>query len=99
MLGAVGGFSGWLSTEVVTTPAAILLAGAVAVVTAAYVAPVSRYRRHDGCSTATVAAMALPWLFDVFGFDPAFGSGPLATGLQDLLSIWIHLFIATLVIS
>ena len=51
------------------------------------------------CSTATVAAMALPWLFDVFGLDPAFGSGPLATVIQDLLSIWIYLFIATLVIS
>ena len=51
------------------------------------------------CSTATVAAMALPWLFDAFGFDPAFGSGPLATVVQDLLSIWVYLFIATLVVS
>jgi magnesium transporter len=51
------------------------------------------------CSTATVAAMALPWLFDSFGFDPAFGSGPLATVVQDLLSIWIYLFITTLVVS
>ena len=51
------------------------------------------------CSTATVAAMALPWLFDAFGRDPAYGSGPLATVVQDLLSIWIYLFIATLVIS
>jgi magnesium transporter len=51
------------------------------------------------CSTATVAAMALPWLFDALGFDPAFGSGPLATVVQDLLSIWIYLFITTLVIS
>src|SRR5262245_7068405 len=38
MLGAVGGFSGWLWTEGVTTPASILLAGAVALVAAAYVA-------------------------------------------------------------
>lgn len=51
------------------------------------------------CSTATVAAMALPWLFDAFGLDPAFGSGPLATVVQDLLSIWIYLFITTLVMS
>lgn len=51
------------------------------------------------CSTATVAAMTLPWLFETFGFDPAFGSGPLATVVQDLLSIWIYLSIATLVAS
>jgi magnesium transporter len=51
------------------------------------------------CSTATVAAMTLPWLFDALGFDPAFGSGPLATVVQDLLSIWIYLFITTLVIQ
>ena len=51
------------------------------------------------CSTATVAAMALPWLFDSFGLDPAFGSGPLATVVQDLLSIWIYLVITTLVVS
>jgi magnesium transporter len=51
------------------------------------------------CSTATVSAMALPWLFDALRLDPAFGSGPLATVVQDLLSIWIYLFIATLVVA
>lgn len=49
------------------------------------------------CSTATLAAMTLPWLFDAFDLDPAFGSGPLATLVQDLLSIWIYLFITTVV--
>ncbi|MBI4757069.1 MAG: magnesium transporter [Betaproteobacteria bacterium] len=39
------------------------------------------------CSTATVVAMALPWAFTRFDSDPAFGSGPLATVIQDLLSI------------
>jgi Mg/Co/Ni transporter MgtE len=29
----------------------------------------------------------LPWLLDRLGFDPAFGSGPLATVVQDLLSV------------
>lgn len=47
------------------------------------------------CSTATVAAMLLPWLFDALELDPAFGSGPLATVVQDLLSIWIYLLVAT----
>lgn len=51
------------------------------------------------CSTATMAAMMLPWLFDAFALDPAFGSGPLATVVQDLLSIWIYLSITTFVVS
>jgi len=51
------------------------------------------------CSTATLAAMMLPWLFDALALDPAFGSGPLATVVQDLLSIWIYLSVTTLVLS
>ena len=48
------------------------------------------------CSIATLVAMALPWTFQRFGADPAFGSGPLATVAQDLLSIAVYLLIATL---
>jgi magnesium transporter len=51
------------------------------------------------CSTATLAAMALPALLNAFSLDPAFGSGPLATVIQDLLSIVIYLAIATAVLS
>lgn len=40
---------------------------------------------------ATVVALILPWLFQALDKDPAFGSGPLATVLQDLLSILIYL--------
>ena len=47
------------------------------------------------CSTASVAAMTLPWLFDAAGADPAFGSGPLATVIQDLLSILTYSAVAT----
>jgi magnesium transporter len=47
-------------------------------------------------SMSTVVAMALPWLFDRLSLDPAFGSGPLATVIQDLLSIWTYLFVATI---
>lgn len=50
------------------------------------------------CSTATVAAMTLPWLLDSVSIDPAFGSGPLATVIQDLLSILIYFGIATAVV-
>lgn len=46
------------------------------------------------CSIATVVAMALPWLFERFDADPAFGSGPLATVIQDLLSIVVYFLIA-----
>lgn len=51
------------------------------------------------CSTATVAAMALPSLLDRLGLDPAFGSGPLATVIQDLLSILIYFGIASAVVQ
>lgn len=50
------------------------------------------------CSTATVMAMALPWLFSSFRIDPAFGSGPLATVIQDLLSILLYFAIAAIVL-
>lgn len=46
------------------------------------------------CAISTLLAMALPWTFQRFGADPAFGSGPLATVIQDLLSIAVYLAIA-----
>jgi magnesium transporter len=46
------------------------------------------------CSIATIVAMALPGLFQRLGYDPAFGSGPLATVIQDLLSIAVYFAIA-----
>jgi magnesium transporter len=42
------------------------------------------------CSIAVVLAMAIPALFNRLGQDPAFGSGPLATVAQDLLSIAVY---------
>ena len=50
------------------------------------------------CSTATVVAMALPWAIHRLGRDPAFGSGPLATVVQDLLSILIYFAVAAAII-
>lgn len=46
------------------------------------------------CGVATVVAMSLPWLMSRLGRDPAFGSGPLATVVQDLLSLVIYFAIA-----
>jgi len=46
------------------------------------------------CSVASLVAMALPWLLYRLGRDPAFGSGPLATVVQDLASIVVYLLTA-----
>jgi magnesium transporter len=51
------------------------------------------------CSTATIAAMGLPWVFNRAGIDPAFGSGPLATVIQDLASIIIYFLIVSSVVA
>jgi magnesium transporter len=47
------------------------------------------------CSVATVIALALPVALDRLHIDPAFASGPLATVIQDLLSLLIYFVIAT----
>ncbi len=47
------------------------------------------------CSIATLVAMILPTIFQRLGRDPAFGSGPLATVTQDLLSIAVYFAIVT----
>jgi magnesium transporter len=46
------------------------------------------------CSIATLVATVLPRALQRLGTDPAFGSGPLATIVQDLLSISVYLAIA-----
>src|SRR3712207_4269449 len=51
------------------------------------------------CSIATLIAMTLPWVIHRLGKDPAFGSGPLATVVQDLLSILIYFAIASSVVG
>lgn len=45
-------------------------------------------------AVATLVAMALPWAFQRAGTDPAFGSGPLATVVQDILTIAIYFAVA-----
>lgn len=85
---------------------------AVGLALAAAAVPLVWWRWQDGalawsvgvsmlaaCSTATALAMLLPWAFDKVGIDPAFGSGPLATVIQDLTSIWIYLVVATAIVA
>jgi magnesium transporter len=50
------------------------------------------------CSIATVVAMALPALFQRLGKDPAFGSGPLATVIQDVLTIVVYFAIVSAIV-
>jgi uncharacterized membrane protein (DUF4010 family) len=55
MLGAIGGFSGWLWTAGIGAAAAILFAGAVAIVVAGYIAA----SRHDIDGTTEIAALVV----------------------------------------
>ena len=47
------------------------------------------------CAIASVVAMALPYLLARLGRDPAYGSGPLATVIQDVLTIACYGVIVT----
>jgi magnesium transporter len=90
-----------------------LLTGiAIGIVLAAVAAPFVWWRWADpeialtvgiaifaACSTATITAMTLPWLLSRSGADPAFGSGPLATVIQDLLSIVIYFGVALALVT
>lgn len=49
-------------------------------------------------TVATTIGLLLPWLLARFGRDPALGSGPIATIIQDVLSLLIYFAIATLLL-
>jgi magnesium transporter len=51
------------------------------------------------CSMASAIAMVVPWLLTRAGWDPALGSGPLATVIQDLASIAVYLIVAMRVVG
>jgi Mg/Co/Ni transporter MgtE len=57
---------------------------------AAMVAAVIVAGFEEGLQSATAVAMFLPWLLSRVGLDPAFGSGPMSTVAQDLLSLTIY---------
>ena len=79
MLGAIGGFSGWLWMTGITAPAAILFAGAVALVAAAYVAG----SRHDVDGTTEVAALVVL----AAGFLAGMGSLTVASGIVAITTL------------
>ena len=49
-------------------------------------------------SVATLLGFLLPWLFAKLGYDPALGSGPLGTVVQDVLSLSIYFLIASVLV-
>jgi magnesium transporter len=78
---------------VVLLPGIILIWGDVDVAAAVALSVVA------ASSIATLVALALPGLLHRLGRDPAFGSGPLATVIQDLLSILIYFTVASALLS
>lgn len=79
MLGAMGGFTGWLWTTGVKAPAAILFAGAVTIVAAAYV----RASRRDVDGTTEVAALVVL----AAGVIAGTGSIKVASGIIALVTL------------
>lgn len=49
-------------------------------------------------TVATTVGLFLPWMLHRLGKDPAFGSGPVATIIQDVLSLWIYFIITSWVL-
>lgn len=47
---------------------------------------------------ASTLGLLLPWLLTRFDFDPAYGSGPLATIVQDVLSLLIYFSCISLIV-
>jgi magnesium transporter len=50
-------------------------------------------------SIATTIGLVLPWLFARFGYDPALGSGPVATVVQDVMSLLIYFLVAAAILN
>jgi magnesium transporter len=88
----VTGVVAGLVLGVLFLPIGLLLWDDGAVVTAVAIALAA------ACATANAVAMVLPGILERLSIDPAFGSGPLATVVQDLLSILIYLGVAMLIV-
>ena len=94
-LGAVFGGTLWLLVAPVSMVDAVLRRlGGASRYESVEVAVAVALAMFASCSIATLVATALPAAFQRLGKDPAFGSGPLATVFQDLLSIAVYLAIA-----
>lgn len=48
---------------------------------------------------ASIIGLMLPWLFQRIGYDPAYGSGPLGTVAQDVLSLLVYFTLLSLLLE
>jgi magnesium transporter len=81
MIGVVLGALAWPAVWLVFADAQLASAVALSLVAAGTV--------------ATTIGLTLPWLLARLGRDPAFGSGPIATIVQDVLSLAIYFAVAS----
>jgi magnesium transporter len=51
-----------------------------------------------GGTISALVGFALPWVFDHFGSDPALGSGPICTIIQDVASLFIYFVLVSALI-
>lgn len=51
------------------------------------------------CSTANILALSVPWLFNRLKLDPALGTGPVATIIQDVTSILIYFAVTSTLVD
>ncbi|NIR30395.1 MAG: magnesium transporter, partial [Gammaproteobacteria bacterium] len=88
---------GELSTGVLMGLALALLAGlfSMAAFTQASLALSVAISLLAACAVATSIGLLLPWLFARASWDPALASGPVATIIQDVLSLMIYFAVAS----
>lgn len=51
-----------------------------------------------GGVVSAIVAFSLPWAFDRLGSDPALGSGPICTIVQDVASLLIYFVLVSFLI-
>ena len=52
-----------------------------------------------GGTVSALAGFALPWTFQRLGFDPALGSGPICTIVQDAISLSLYFLLVTGIVA
>ena len=84
-LGAALGLLGFIGAFVISGESNVAVVVGVSLLAASFI--------------ATVVASLIPIIFKAFGKDPALGSGPIATALQDLISVTIYFVFALVIIG
>jgi magnesium transporter len=51
-----------------------------------------------GGAVSAVVGFGLPWIFNHFGSDPALGSGPICTIIQDVTSLFIYFVLVSILV-